>query len=67
MSKYLIPKGTAVTIRKRDARPNDWQTYDTRRELVLGDPEKTDNIGKTFLFEGWYIYVPHERVKMRSD
>jgi hypothetical protein len=41
--------------------------HDTKRKLELDHPLKQDNIGLTFLHQGWYIYVPHERVEVVDD
>ncbi len=63
MSKYLIQKGTGVTIRRVSSRPDAWQMHDTRRDLELTKPVKSDSVGLTFQYEGWLLYVAHNRVK----
>lgn len=68
MVRYVIPKGTRVSIAPVARRRMDWKPHVTRRELEFDRVVKTDEADcKVFQYDKWYIYVSSSNVQCVKD
>ena len=68
MLRYIIPKGTRVSVARVARRRLDWKPHTIRRELEFDRVVKTDEADcQVFQYDKWYIYVPSGEVRRVRD
>jgi hypothetical protein len=68
MTRYIIPKGTRVSVARVAKRRVDWKPHVTRRELEFDRVVKTDEANcQVIQYDKWYIYVPSSDVRRVKD
>ncbi|QDV85013.1 hypothetical protein [Planctomycetes bacterium TBK1r] len=64
---YFIKKGTRVTVRRPNAKPTDWFSYQTQRDLRLNEPLSIERGSYLFEFQNWRIRVRKNHVERLSN
>ncbi|QEG02171.1 hypothetical protein Mal15_62560 [Stieleria maiorica] len=54
---YFIKKGTRVTVRRPNAKPTDWFSYQTQKDLRLGEPLSIERGSYLFDYQNWRIRI----------
>lgn len=64
---YFIKKGTRVTVRRPNAKPTEWFSYQTQKDLRLGEPLSIERGSYLFEYQNWRIRVRKNQVELAAN
>ena len=64
---YFIKKGTRVTVRRPNAKPTEWFSHQTQKDLRLVEPLSIESGSYLFDFQDWRIRVRKNQIEHTAD